>query len=214
MWALSTAASASIGSTQEAEVMLVSCIIPGSTSTNITQVTLGKLDDHLKRNQSFCPTVNLDKLWTLVSEQTRVNAAENKTGATPIIDVVRWGCHKLLGEGMVPSQPVPVRATFFSRRAERTKSVGEACVPWSHLEGSSLNSHSHKRNSECLNFTYRLIITNYAALNVVKHFYACDPFRTDLRPGTRMLLEECELYFLSNLGWAFLWTSLSPSPKQ
>lgn len=44
---------------------------------------------HLKRNQSFCPTVNLDKLWTLVSEQTRINAAKNKTGAAPIIDVVR-----------------------------------------------------------------------------------------------------------------------------
>uniref|UniRef100_A0A8C0LNY3 Large ribosomal subunit protein uL15 n=1 Tax=Canis lupus dingo TaxID=286419 RepID=A0A8C0LNY3_CANLU len=43
---------------------------------------------HLKRNQSFCPTVNLDKLWTLVSEQTRVKAAKNKTGAAPIIDVV------------------------------------------------------------------------------------------------------------------------------
>ncbi|XP_030741582.1 60S ribosomal protein L27a-like [Echinops telfairi] len=46
---------------------------------------------HLKRNQNFCPTVNLDKLWTLVSEQTRVNAAKNKTGAAPIIDVVRMG---------------------------------------------------------------------------------------------------------------------------
>uniref|UniRef100_A0A2K6EFJ9 Large ribosomal subunit protein uL15 n=1 Tax=Propithecus coquereli TaxID=379532 RepID=A0A2K6EFJ9_PROCO len=43
---------------------------------------------HLKRNQGFCPTVNLDKLWTLVSEQTQANAAENKTGAAPIIDVV------------------------------------------------------------------------------------------------------------------------------
>ncbi|KAK7802025.1 hypothetical protein U0070_022547 [Myodes glareolus] len=31
---------------------------------------------HLKRNQSFCPTVNLDKLWTLVTEQTRVNRLE------------------------------------------------------------------------------------------------------------------------------------------
>ncbi|CAO2600923.1 60S ribosomal protein L27a [Lemmus lemmus] len=43
---------------------------------------------HLKRNQSFCLTVNLDKLWTLVSEQTRVNAAKNKTGVAPISDVV------------------------------------------------------------------------------------------------------------------------------
>uniref|UniRef100_A0A2K6UIU1 Large ribosomal subunit protein uL15 n=1 Tax=Saimiri boliviensis boliviensis TaxID=39432 RepID=A0A2K6UIU1_SAIBB len=44
---------------------------------------------HLKRNQSFGPPVNLDKLWTLVDEQTWVNAAKNKTGAAPIIDVVR-----------------------------------------------------------------------------------------------------------------------------
>uniref|UniRef100_A0A452R282 Large ribosomal subunit protein uL15 n=1 Tax=Ursus americanus TaxID=9643 RepID=A0A452R282_URSAM len=43
---------------------------------------------HLKRNQSFCPTVNLEKLWTLVSEQTWVNAAKTKTGAAPVIDVV------------------------------------------------------------------------------------------------------------------------------
>nr|XP_042138031.1 60S ribosomal protein L27a-like [Peromyscus maniculatus bairdii] len=57
---------------------------------------------HLKRNQSFCPTVNLDTLWTLVSEQTRVNAAKNKTGAAPIIDVVRSGYYKVLGKGKLP----------------------------------------------------------------------------------------------------------------
>jgi large subunit ribosomal protein L27Ae len=50
---------------------------------------VGIRHSHLKRNQSFCPTVNLDKLWALVSEQTLVNAAKNKTGAAPIIDVVR-----------------------------------------------------------------------------------------------------------------------------
>ncbi|KAK7834456.1 hypothetical protein U0070_017642 [Myodes glareolus] len=49
---------------------------------------------HLKRSQSFCPTVNLDKLWTLVSEQTQVNAAKNKTGVSPITDVVRSGYYK------------------------------------------------------------------------------------------------------------------------
>ncbi|KAL6070325.1 hypothetical protein STEG23_020751 [Scotinomys teguina] len=32
----------------------------------------------LKRKQSFCPAVNLGKLWTLVSEQTRVNAANKE----------------------------------------------------------------------------------------------------------------------------------------
>ncbi|XP_058023200.1 large ribosomal subunit protein uL15 [Ahaetulla prasina] len=44
---------------------------------------------HLKKNQHFCPTVNLDKLWTLVSEQTRLNYAKNPAGLAPVIDVVR-----------------------------------------------------------------------------------------------------------------------------
>ncbi|MDG2585318.1 uL15 family ribosomal protein, partial [Vibrio parahaemolyticus] len=84
---------------------------------------------HLKRNQSFCPTVNLDKLWTLVSEQTRVNAAKNKNGVAPIIDVVRSGYYKVLGKGKLPKQPVIVKAKFFSRRAEeKIKGVGGACV--------------------------------------------------------------------------------------
>ncbi|KAK7804839.1 hypothetical protein U0070_006821 [Myodes glareolus] len=37
---------------------------------------------HLKRNQSFCPTVNLGKLWTLVTEQTRVNRLESLLSLT------------------------------------------------------------------------------------------------------------------------------------
>ncbi|XP_037059245.1 60S ribosomal protein L27a-like [Peromyscus leucopus] len=63
---------------------------------------------HLKRNQSFCPMVNLDKLWTLVHEQTRISSAKNKTGAAPIIDVVRSGYYKVLGKGKLPKQPVIV----------------------------------------------------------------------------------------------------------
>uniref|UniRef100_A0A2K6UIR1 Large ribosomal subunit protein uL15 n=1 Tax=Saimiri boliviensis boliviensis TaxID=39432 RepID=A0A2K6UIR1_SAIBB len=75
---------------------------------------------HLKRNQSFGPPVNLDKLWTLVDEQTWVNAAKNKTGAAPIIDVVRSGyyykalkaaCHR---QGQIFQQKI--------------KGVGGACV--------------------------------------------------------------------------------------
>ncbi|XP_007659358.2 60S ribosomal protein L27a [Ornithorhynchus anatinus] len=92
---------------------------------------------HLK-NQSYCPTVNLGKLWTLVSEQTRVSAAKKKPGVAPIIDVVRSGYYKVLitllftqemGKGKLPKQPVIVKAKFFSRRAEeKIKGVGGACV--------------------------------------------------------------------------------------
>uniref|UniRef100_A0A2K6S0R0 Large ribosomal subunit protein uL15 n=1 Tax=Saimiri boliviensis boliviensis TaxID=39432 RepID=A0A2K6S0R0_SAIBB len=63
---------------------------------------------HLKRNHSFCPTVNPDKLWTFVHEQTQVNAAKNKTGAAPITAV-----------GKLPKQPVIVKAKFLSRRRLR-----------------------------------------------------------------------------------------------
>uniref|UniRef100_A0A8C1E5W9 Large ribosomal subunit protein uL15 n=5 Tax=Cyprininae TaxID=2743694 RepID=A0A8C1E5W9_CYPCA len=84
---------------------------------------------HLKRNTLFCPTINLDKLWTLVSEQTRVNYSKKPDGPAPIIDVVRAGYFKVLGKGKLPKQPVIVKAKFFSRRAEeKIKGVGGACV--------------------------------------------------------------------------------------
>jgi large subunit ribosomal protein L27Ae len=43
---------------------------------------------HMQRNQKFCPTVNTDKLWSLVSEQTR-NAASNSKDKAPVIDVTK-----------------------------------------------------------------------------------------------------------------------------
>ncbi|XP_036082417.1 60S ribosomal protein L27a-like [Rousettus aegyptiacus] len=88
----------------------------------------GKVDMrhyHLKRNQSFCPAVSLDKLWTLVSEQTWVNAAKNKTGAAPIIGVVWSGYYKVLGKGKLPKQLVIVKAIFFRRDEEKIKCVAE-----------------------------------------------------------------------------------------
>ena len=112
---------------------------------------VGMRQYHLKRNQSFCPTVNLDKLWTLVSEQTQVNAAKNKTGAAPIIDVVWSGYYKFLGKGKLPKQPVIVKAKFFSRRAEeKIKGVGGACVlvAWSHMVGNSLNIKCLKKKKK------------------------------------------------------------------
>lgn len=68
---------------------------------------------HLKRNQKFCPTVNLDKLWTLVSEQTRLNYAKNEAGLAPVIDVVRSVSAAGAEPPLLPSQgslagPVPL----------------------------------------------------------------------------------------------------------
>ena len=44
---------------------------------------------HLTRNKYHCPTVNLDKLWSLISEQTRLDYKGRTDGKAPIIDVVR-----------------------------------------------------------------------------------------------------------------------------
>ena len=43
---------------------------------------------HYKKNWDFCPTINTDKLWSLVSEQTRKTAADLKD-KTPVIDVTK-----------------------------------------------------------------------------------------------------------------------------
>ena len=43
---------------------------------------------HLQRNWKHCPTVNTDKLWSLVSEQTR-KAAEKSKDKAPVIDVTK-----------------------------------------------------------------------------------------------------------------------------
>eukprot|EP01098_Paradermamoeba_levis_P009537 TRINITY_DN3988_c0_g1_i1.p1 TRINITY_DN3988_c0_g1~~TRINITY_DN3988_c0_g1_i1.p1 ORF type:complete len:149 (-),score=35.54 TRINITY_DN3988_c0_g1_i1:58-504(-) len=84
---------------------------------------------HLNKNKLFNPTINLDKVWTLVSDQTRKNAQTSESGKVPVIDVNQAGFFKVLGKGRLPKQPVIVKAKFFSRKAEeKIKAVGGACV--------------------------------------------------------------------------------------
>ena len=49
---------------------------------------LGMRHFHLQRNQYHCPTVNLDKIWAIVSEQTLAKAQASKDKAT-VIDVTK-----------------------------------------------------------------------------------------------------------------------------
>merc|ERR1712002_546616 len=56
---------------------------------------------HKTQNKFHCPAVNVDSLWSLVSEQTRKAYAEKKdSDAVPVIDVVRAGYYKVLGKGI------------------------------------------------------------------------------------------------------------------
>ena len=41
---------------------------------------------NLRKNSFYCPTINLDKVWTLVSDQTREHYAKSDKLA-PVIDV-------------------------------------------------------------------------------------------------------------------------------
>nr|ALS04227.1 60S ribosomal protein L27a [Acartia pacifica] len=91
---------------------------------------VGMRNFHVHPNVSnqFRPAINLDKLWTLVPEETRVKAAKD-TKTAPVIDCSGAGYFKVLGKGILPKQPVIVKARFFSRRAEeKIKAVGGACV--------------------------------------------------------------------------------------
>ncbi|CAM6002648.1 unnamed protein product [Sphagnum balticum] len=82
----------------------------------------------LQRNRSFAPSINLDKLWTLVTDESRLLHAANKD-RVPVIDVTKSGYFKVLGKGFLPSQPLVVKAKFFSKIAERKiRAVGGAAV--------------------------------------------------------------------------------------
>jgi large subunit ribosomal protein L27Ae len=60
----------------------------------------------------------LDKIWTLVGEDARLEAAKD-TSTAPVIDVTQHGYFKVLGKGDLPKQPLVVRAKFISKLAER-----------------------------------------------------------------------------------------------
>ena len=83
---------------------------------------------NLQRNRLHFPSINIDKVWTLLTEQSRNLSAQNKD-RVPVIDVTKAGYFKVLGRGFLPSQPVVVKAKFFSKIAERKiRAVGGACV--------------------------------------------------------------------------------------
>ncbi|ELT91941.1 hypothetical protein CAPTEDRAFT_21918 [Capitella teleta] len=83
---------------------------------------------HKTQNKFFCPTINVEALWTLVTEQKRLQY-KDRTDKAPVIDCNRAGVYKVLGKGNLPKQPVIVKAKFFSSKAEqKIKEVGGCCV--------------------------------------------------------------------------------------
>ena len=86
---------------------------------------------HLNKNKYYCPTINTNQLWSLLSEKHRqaYKNADKKLEKVPVIDVTRAGYFKVLGKGIMPKIPIIVKAKLFSSKAEKKiKEVGGACV--------------------------------------------------------------------------------------
>lgn len=84
---------------------------------------------HKKKALTFCPALNLEKLWSLVPESVLEAAKKDTAGKNaPVIDITEHGYYKLLGTGSLPAAPVVVKAKFFSKGAEKkVLAAGGAC---------------------------------------------------------------------------------------
>ncbi len=83
---------------------------------------------HLKRHLAHCPTVNVDRLWSLLPEGV-YEKAKAGSDLTPVLDVTKLGYFKVLGKGVLPKIPLVVKAKYFSKDAEsKIKEAGGACL--------------------------------------------------------------------------------------
>eukprot|EP01035_Chromulina_nebulosa_P022149 gene22149-28680_t len=83
---------------------------------------------HKKRNLEYNPTINIDRLWSLIPEEVY---QQSKAGSetAPLIDVTKLGYFKVLGKGHLPKLPIVVKAKFFSKEAEKKiKAAGGATL--------------------------------------------------------------------------------------
>ncbi|KAL8515237.1 hypothetical protein ACS0TY_014086 [Phlomoides rotata] len=80
----------------------------------------GKVDMryfHKLRNKFFCPTVNIDRLWSLVPQEVKDKVSKDNA---PLISVTQFGYFKVLGKGLLPAdKPVVVKAKLISKNAEK-----------------------------------------------------------------------------------------------
>ena len=79
----------------------------------------GKVGIYHKTIPKFCPAVNCDRLWSLVSEQTREKYAK-ETDKAPAIDCVKAGYYKVLGKGVLPKQPVAFTVYLTDKNVDKT----------------------------------------------------------------------------------------------
>ncbi|KAL0225272.1 hypothetical protein RCL1_003184 [Eukaryota sp. TZLM3-RCL] len=81
---------------------------------------------HLKKHLYYCPTINVDKLWSLVPEEIRESTSSGSE--VPVIDCTQAGYFKVLGNGIMIERPMIVKARYFSKTAEeKIVAAGGVC---------------------------------------------------------------------------------------
>merc|ERR1712151_295200 len=89
---------------------------------------VGMRNFHFIKHGKVCPAINVERLWSLVSEQTRLHY-KDKSDKAPVIDVLKAGYMKVTGKGQLPKQPLIVKARYFTKDAEeKIKEAGGVCV--------------------------------------------------------------------------------------
>lgn len=75
---------------------------------------------HKQQNHFWKPTVNIEKLWSLVpAEEREAYVTGKKTDTIPVLDLLPLGYSKVLGKGRLPDVPIIVRARWVSKLAEK-----------------------------------------------------------------------------------------------
>ena len=81
----------------------------------------------MKKNQYYCPTMNLDEVLSVLPEEVKEQAKKDTTKA-PVIDLTQHGVFKLLGRGHI-DRPIVVKTKFISSIAEKKiKAAGGASI--------------------------------------------------------------------------------------
>ena len=84
---------------------------------------------HKKKALHFCPTMNIDKLWSKIPLDVYEQAKAGELQQAPVLDMTKLGVFKVLGKGHLPDIPIVVKARYFSLDAEKKiRAAGGACL--------------------------------------------------------------------------------------
>jgi large subunit ribosomal protein L27Ae len=111
----------------------LTALIHSPDHSSLIFLQVGMRTFHKKRNLEYCPTINIDRLWSLIPEevylQSKAASESARKDNAPVIDVTKAGYFKVLGKGHLPDIPIVVKAKFFSKDAEKKiKATGGAVL--------------------------------------------------------------------------------------